>query len=71
LAELVGEVREGLLALAVGAGLHRAGFGHADDRRVHFGEHYCVVALGIGIDGTKHPLSLDGLHLERHLSHRK
>jgi len=25
---------------------------------VHFGEHLCVVALGIGIDGTKHPLSL-------------
>ena len=25
---------------------------------VHFGEHICVVALGIGIDGTKHPLSL-------------
>ena len=25
---------------------------------VHFGEHLCVVALGIDIDGTKHPLSL-------------
>lgn len=25
---------------------------------VHFGEHTCVVALGIGIDGTEHPLSL-------------
>jgi putative transposase len=25
---------------------------------VHFGEHCCVVALGIGLDGTKHPLSL-------------
>jgi hypothetical protein len=25
---------------------------------VHFGEHCCVVALGIGIDGMKHPLSL-------------
>jgi transposase-like protein len=25
---------------------------------VHFGEHTCVVALGIGIEGTKHPLSL-------------
>jgi hypothetical protein len=23
--------------------------------RVHFGEHTCVVALGIDIDGTKHP----------------
>src|SRR4029450_2641236 len=25
---------------------------------VHFGEHCCVVALGIGIDGTKHQLAL-------------
>jgi putative transposase len=25
---------------------------------VHFGEHLCVVALGVGIDGTKHPLGL-------------
>ncbi len=25
---------------------------------VHFGEHVCVVALGVGIDGTKHPLAL-------------
>ena len=25
---------------------------------VHFGEHCCVVALGIGTDGTKHPLAL-------------
>jgi putative transposase len=25
---------------------------------VHFGEHCCVVALGIGLDGTKHPLAL-------------
>ena len=25
---------------------------------VHFGEHVCVVALGIGIDGTKFPLAL-------------
>ena len=25
---------------------------------VHFGEHTCVVALGIGIDATKHPLAL-------------
>jgi putative transposase len=24
---------------------------------VHFGEHVCIVALGIGIDGTKHPLA--------------
>jgi transposase-like protein len=25
---------------------------------VHFGDHLCVVALGIGIDGTKPPLGL-------------
>jgi transposase-like protein len=25
---------------------------------VHFGEHTCVVALGVDIDGVKHPLSL-------------
>lgn len=25
---------------------------------VHFGEHVCVVALDIGLDGTKHPLAL-------------
>jgi putative transposase len=25
---------------------------------VHFAEHTCVVALGIGVDGTKHPLAL-------------
>ncbi len=25
---------------------------------VHFAEHVCVVVLGIGIDGTKHPLGL-------------
>jgi hypothetical protein len=25
---------------------------------VHLGEHTCVVALGIGIDGTKHPVAL-------------
>ena len=25
---------------------------------VHFGEHLCVVALGIALDGTKHPLGL-------------
>jgi putative transposase len=26
---------------------------------VHFGEHCCVVALGIGMDGTKHPLAVE------------
>jgi transposase-like protein len=25
---------------------------------VHFAEHCCVVAMGIGVDGTKHPLAL-------------
>jgi putative transposase len=25
---------------------------------VHFGDHLCVVALGVGIDGRKHPLGL-------------
>jgi putative transposase len=25
---------------------------------VHFGDHLCVVALGVGIDGSKHPLGL-------------
>jgi hypothetical protein len=25
---------------------------------VHFAEHLCVVTLGIGIDGTKHPLGV-------------
>ena len=25
---------------------------------VHFADHLCIVALGIGIDGTKHPLGL-------------
>ena len=26
---------------------------------VHFGEHTCVVALGIGVDGVKHPLAVE------------
>jgi transposase-like protein len=26
---------------------------------VHFGEHICIVALGIGVDGTKHPLAVE------------
>ncbi len=26
---------------------------------VHFGEHTCVVALGVGLDGTKHPLAVE------------
>ena len=38
---------------------------------VHFGEHCCVVALGISGDGAKHPLALGrGLHRERHPGHR-
>jgi hypothetical protein len=37
---------------------------------VHFGEHLCVVALGIGIDGVKHPLGLaEGLHGEHQRGH--
>jgi hypothetical protein len=52
-------------------GRHRVGAGRADDADlsgldlvaimvdgVHFAQHLCVVALGIGIDGTKHPLAL-------------
>ena len=26
---------------------------------VHFADHTCVVALGIGIDGIKHPLAVE------------
>ncbi len=26
---------------------------------MHFGEHCCVVAIGIGSDGVKHPLALE------------
>ena len=38
---------------------------------VHFGEHLCVVALGIGIDGTKHPLAVvEGSTGERHRGRR-
>jgi len=38
---------------------------------VHFGEHCCVVALGIGIDGTKAPVVAGRrLHRERHPGHR-
>jgi hypothetical protein len=36
----------------------------------HFGEHTCVVALGIGVDGTKHPWPGGGRHRERHLGPR-
>jgi len=32
---------------------------------VHFGEHICVVAHGIGIDGTKYPLLLVDRGLDR------
>jgi len=35
------------------------GPGRAHGRRVPFGEHTCVVALGIGIDGVKHPLAVE------------
>ncbi len=37
---------------------------------VHFAEHLCVVALGIGIDGTKHPRGGRRRHRERHRGHR-
>ena len=37
---------------------------------VHFGERCCVVALGIDIDGVKHPTSLGGGLQERHPSYR-
>jgi hypothetical protein len=43
---------------AAGRGPVLAGSGGADGRRVQFGEHTVCVALGIDIDGTKHPLSL-------------
>ena len=34
---------------------------------VHFADHLCVVALGIGIDGTKHPLAVvEGIDREHH-----
>jgi hypothetical protein len=33
---------------------------------VHFAEHCCVVAHGIAIDGTKHPLALVEGSRERH-----
>ncbi len=34
---------------------------------VHFADHLCVVALGIDIDGTKHPLALvEGFDREHH-----
>jgi len=34
---------------------------------VYFAEHLCVVALGIDLDGTKHPLGLvEGIHGEHH-----
>jgi transposase-like protein len=37
---------------------------------VHFGDHCCLVALGIGIDGTKHPLGLAELDGARHRDER-
>src|SRR5579875_2888885 len=46
LAELLGRDLPGLDLVALMAG------------RVHFGDHLRVVALGIGIDGVKHPLAV-------------
>jgi putative transposase len=37
---------------------------------LHFGEHTCVVALGIGIDGTKYIVAGRRLDGERHVGHR-
>ena len=38
---------------------------------VHFAQSCCVVALGIDIDGVKHPLSLvEGSRRERDAGHR-
>jgi hypothetical protein len=37
---------------------------------LHFGEHTCVVALGIGIDGTKYIVAGRRLDGERHAGHR-
>ena len=51
-------VTESALAGMLGADLsgHRPGGAEIDG--VHFADHLCVVAMGIGIDGTKHPLGL-------------
>src|SRR4051812_36676374 len=46
------------LAALLGAGLSGLDLVALMVDGVHFGEHTCVVALGIDIDGTKHPLSV-------------
>src|SRR5258705_434541 len=77
MSEIAENMHEGLLALAVGAGLQgMAALMEADVSTsadlsgldlvalmidgVHFAESCCVVALGIDIEGTKHPLALVG-----------
>jgi putative transposase len=49
---------ETALAQLLGADLRRLDLVAFMFDGVHFGEHTCVVALGIDIDGVKHPLAL-------------
>ena len=49
---------ESALAELLAAPLHELDLVELMIDGVHFGEHLCVVALGIGVDGTKHPLAL-------------
>jgi putative transposase len=49
---------ETALAQLLGADLRRLDLVAFMVDGVHFGEHTCVVALGIDIDGVKHPLAL-------------
>ena len=49
---------ETALAQLLGADLSRLDLVALMIDGVHLGEHCCSVALGIDIDGTKHPLSL-------------
>jgi hypothetical protein len=50
MADIAATMREGLLAMAVGAGMAVMRSLMVDG--VHFAEHLCVVAMGIGTDGT-------------------
>jgi putative transposase len=49
---------ESALARMLGADLSGLGLVALMMDGVHFAEHLCIVAMGIGIDGTKHPLGL-------------